>query len=72
MKTSLLMIVLASVLAASGACSRVKEPSDNVVQSSPSLRSDAERVQDAVAKVAAERERAERLKQSPSPSVAQP
>jgi hypothetical protein len=69
MKTILLVILLACAVSV-GACSRSeKQPDATQTTPNPNLKSDAERLQQATAKAAEERKRAEL---SPAPSVAQP
>jgi Na+-transporting methylmalonyl-CoA/oxaloacetate decarboxylase gamma subunit len=71
MKTILFVILLACALSI-GACSRSDQP-DAAAQTTPktNLKSDAERLQQATAKAAEERKRAQ-SSESPAPSVAQP
>jgi hypothetical protein len=72
MKTILVSILFASALAM-GACSP-SDKQDTATQTAtpvPNLKADADRLQEATAKAAEERRRAE-LAQSPTPTVAQP
>lgn len=69
MKTILLVILLACAFSG-GACSRSeKQPDTTQITPNPNLKSDAERLQQATAKAAEERKRAEL---SPAPTAAQP
>jgi Na+-transporting methylmalonyl-CoA/oxaloacetate decarboxylase gamma subunit len=69
MKTILLVILLACAFSV-GACSRSeKQPDATQTTPNPNLKSDAERLQQATARAAEERKRAET---SPAPSVTQP
>jgi Na+-transporting methylmalonyl-CoA/oxaloacetate decarboxylase gamma subunit len=69
MKTILIVILLACVFSG-GACSRSDKEPDAAVQTAPNsnLKSDAERLQQATAKAAEERKRAQ-AQESPTPSV---
>jgi hypothetical protein len=69
MKTILMVILLASALAG-GACSRSDKKRDTAAQTTPNpnLKSEAERLQQATAKLAEERKRAQ-AQESPAPSV---
>jgi major membrane immunogen (membrane-anchored lipoprotein) len=58
MKTILTVILLASALSM-GACSRSDKPEATQTTPNPNLKSDAERLQQATAKAAEERKRAE-------------
>jgi hypothetical protein len=72
MKTILIVILLACAFSG-GACSRSDKQPDTATQSVPisSLKSDAERLQQATAKAAAERKRA-LAQESPVPTAPQP
>jgi hypothetical protein len=63
MKTILTVILLAGALSM-GACSRSEKPDTTQTTPNPSLKSDAERLQQATAKAAEERKRADA---SPAP-----
>jgi Na+-transporting methylmalonyl-CoA/oxaloacetate decarboxylase gamma subunit len=72
MKTILFVTLLACALSV-GACSRSDEQPDAAAQTTqkPNLKSDAERLQQATAKAAEERKRAQPA-ESPAPSAPQP
>jgi hypothetical protein len=72
MKTILIVILLACAFCG-GACSRSDNQPDNAAQTTPNpnLKSDADRLQQATAKAAEERRRAQ-AQESPAPSAAQP
>jgi Na+-transporting methylmalonyl-CoA/oxaloacetate decarboxylase gamma subunit len=72
MKTILMTVLLACALFG-GACSRSEKQPDTAAQTTPnpSLKSDAERLQQATAKAAQERKRAQ-AQESPTPSAPQP
>jgi hypothetical protein len=72
MKTILVVILFACAFSG-GACSRSDKQPDTAVQTAPNpnLKSDADRLQQATAKAAAERKRAQTL-ESPTPSAPQP
>jgi hypothetical protein len=73
MKTILMTVLLACALFA-GACSRSENKPDTAAQTTPNpnLQSDADRLQQATAKAAAERKRAAPLPESPTPSAPLP
>jgi Na+-transporting methylmalonyl-CoA/oxaloacetate decarboxylase gamma subunit len=70
MKTILIVILLACALSG-GACSRSDNQPDTATQNAPNLKSDAERLQQATAKAAEERKRAQ-AQESPAPSASAP
>jgi hypothetical protein len=72
MKTILIIILLACAFSG-GACSRSDKQPDTAVQTAPNpnLKSDADRLQQATAKAAEERKRAQ-AQQSPTASAPQP
>jgi hypothetical protein len=72
MKTILIVILLACAFSL-GACSRSDKQPDTAAQPTPSvnLKADAARLQDATAKAAEERKRAQ-AQESPAPSTPQP